>query len=161
MMNSDLIPLIREYLGVLCPTTLLVIGQSAAANAIDYQAVLPASRIHACVQSAELPDQHFDAALVLDCIEHLDKSTGMHLIARLRDTVAAHLLLAVPLGQGGAAFASVWQDADFIALGMQVHAHLQTSAGVLGFYHFAIHDYKPVPDWLNAQYWAHPERWEP
>jgi hypothetical protein len=98
---------------------------------------------------------------VLDCIEHLDKSSACQLIARLRDTLAINLLIAVPLESGAPGVLSQWADGDFLALGMQVHAQLKYEGGTLGLYRFSIHDYKPVPDWLNAKYWAHPERWEP
>lgn len=26
-------------------------------------------------------------------------------------------------------------------------------------YHYSLHGYKSIPDWLNARYWAHSERW--
>jgi hypothetical protein len=28
-------------------------------------------------------------------------------------------------------------------------------------FHYDLDTYKTVPDWLNARYWAHPERWTP
>ena len=27
-------------------------------------------------------------------------------------------------------------------------------------FEFRLHDYKQRPDWLNARYWAHPERFD-
>lgn len=29
----------------------------------------------------------------------------------------------------------------------------------VSLFRVALYDYKPVPDWLNARFWAHPERW--
>lgn len=31
--------------------------------------------------------------------------------------------------------------------------------GNFSLYEYAIHDYKTVPDWLNARFWANPENW--
>ncbi|OYY75970.1 MAG: hypothetical protein B7Y33_06085 [Hydrogenophilales bacterium 16-62-9] len=31
----------------------------------------------------------------------------------------------------------------------------------LNIHDYDLATYKPVPDWLNARYWAHPERWKP
>jgi hypothetical protein len=47
----------------------------------------------------------------------------------------------------------------FLALGFE---RLYESAdGATHLYSHDIATYKTVPDWLNAKYWAHPERWEP
>jgi len=32
------------------------------------------------------------------------------------------------------------------------------STGEIRCYEFRLSDYKPVPDWLNARFWAHPDR---
>ena len=31
----------------------------------------------------------------------------------------------------------------------------------IALYPFDLATYKQVPDWFNARYWAHPERWKP
>jgi hypothetical protein len=161
IMKCDASPVLFEYLNLIRPRTLLGVGQGAIVCVHDYQLAHPECQTAAVTELANLPDQHFDTAIVLDCIEYLDKSAARHLIARLRDALAVNLLVAVPLGKGGAGLPSQWVDGDFLALGMQLHAQLQCDGGTLGVYRFAIYDYKPVPDWLNAKYWAHPERWKP
>jgi hypothetical protein len=48
---------------------------------------------------------------------------------------------------------------EFLALGFErVYA---SADSVINLYSHNIATYKSVPDWLNAKYWAHPERWEP
>jgi hypothetical protein len=50
-------------------------------------------------------------------------------------------------------------DASFRALGFTLSAtDAQENVRV---YEYDLATYKTVPDWLNARYWAHPERWEP
>ena len=47
----------------------------------------------------------------------------------------------------------------FLGLGFeQIHA---SADGARHLYSHDIATYKTLPDWLNAKYWAHPERWEP
>jgi hypothetical protein len=160
-MTCDVCTLIIGYLSQRKPHSVLVFGDAASQCLEDYAVLQPACQQLVIGSPDDFPNAKFDAAVVLGCIEYLHKPAAHQLIARLRDTVAVDLLVGVPLWHDEARYISHWQDSDFLALGMQIHAHLQTSAGMLGFYHFAIYDYKPVPDWLNAQYWAHPERWEP
>ena len=31
----------------------------------------------------------------------------------------------------------------------------------LRIHYYDLDTYKTVPDWLNARFWANPERWEP
>jgi hypothetical protein len=47
----------------------------------------------------------------------------------------------------------------FLALGFE--RIYQSEDGITQLYSHDIATYKPAPDWLNAKYWAHPERWEP
>jgi Family of unknown function (DUF6231) len=48
---------------------------------------------------------------------------------------------------------------EFLALGFERIYQSEDSAAQL--FEHDIATYKTVPDWLNAKYWAHPERWEP
>ncbi|MGA7178721.1 MAG: DUF6231 family protein [Thiobacillaceae bacterium] len=48
---------------------------------------------------------------------------------------------------------------EFLALGFE--RLYQSPEGTVQLYSYDIATYKSVPDWLNAKYWAHPERWEP
>lgn len=52
--------------------------------------------------------------------------------------------------------------ADFNAfLGLGFERLYASADGASHLYSHDIATYKAVPDWLNAKYWAHPERWEP
>lgn len=48
---------------------------------------------------------------------------------------------------------------DFLSLGM--HRLVEADSEGRALYGFDLRNYKTVPDWLNAKYWAHPERWKP
>lgn len=91
-------------------------------------------------------------ALGVDALDGLDAPAAEHLISRVRLYVAPRILLAVP--------ASCALDADaFRALGFTLSA--TDAAANRRVHYYDIDTYKTVPDWLNARFWAHPERWEP
>ena len=48
---------------------------------------------------------------------------------------------------------------EFVALGFE--RLYQSPESAIQLYRHDIATYKSVPEWLNARYWAHPERWEP
>jgi hypothetical protein len=48
---------------------------------------------------------------------------------------------------------------EFLALGFE--RLYQSPEGAIQLFEHDIATYKSVPDWLNAKYWAHPERWKP
>jgi hypothetical protein len=91
-------------------------------------------------------------ALGIDALNGLDSRQAFELLAKLRTYVAPGLLIAARPGCS--------LDADaFRSLGFI--ASFSDSVENVTIHHYDIATYKPVPDWLNAKYWAHPERWEP
>lgn len=91
-------------------------------------------------------------ALGIAALDRLDAGAARHLIHRVRLYVAPRLLLAAradgPL-----------DDDAFRALGFE--CELRDPADGTRIQAYDLATYKPVPDWLNARFWAHPERWEP
>jgi len=75
-----------------------------------------------------------------------------HLISQVRLYTAPRILIAA---QPGCAL----DEAGFRALGF-MHSSAEPTEG-LHFYYYDLDTYKTVPDWLNARFWANPERWEP
>lgn len=90
--------------------------------------------------------------LGIDALDTLDAHQARHLISQARLYAAPRILLATsstcPL-----------DDDAFRALGFMLLA-TDTPNSRRVFY-YDLDSYKTVPDWLNARYWAHPERWEP
>lgn len=93
----------------------------------------------------------YDLAVVADALERLPRKDAGMLLSRLRDLHSKRFLALVRLGGGGA-----WCNTDLIAYGMKRCGEF---ADDYALYRFNIYDYKDTPDWLNAKYWAHPERW--
>jgi len=105
------------------------------------------------VRSPEpLPDSPCALALGIDALSGLDAGQARHLISRTRLYLAPRILLVAPSG-------CVLDETAFIALGFTLSA--TDAAADLRIHYYDIDTYKTVPDWLNARYWAHPERWEP
>lgn len=98
-----------------------------------------------------LDDNVYDLAIVAQTLERLPREDAGMLLSRLRDLHSKRFLALVRLdGDSG------WSNTDLIAYGMKRCARFP---GGYALFRFNIHDYKDTPDWLNARYWAHPERW--
>jgi hypothetical protein len=98
------------------------------------------------------PGQTVELALGIDALNGLDAQQAQHLISQTRLYIAPRILLAVR--------SDCALDKDmFIALGFTLSA-TDTTENVR-IHYYDLDTYKTVPDWLNARYWAHPERWEP
>ncbi|GGM07337.1 DUF6231 family protein [Pseudomonas asuensis] len=97
-------------------------------------------------------NQRYDLAILADCLEHLPLREGQQLLGGIRNLNASRLAVLVDLA------ASQWQSKDFYALAMQQSERFQRDQQILTLFTYDLHDYKQVPDWLNARFWAHPER---
>jgi len=98
------------------------------------------------------PDRPCALALGVDALTGLDAQQARHLISQVRLYTAPRILIAA---QPGCAL----DEADFRALGF-MHSSAEPTEG-LHFYYYDLDTYKTVPDWLNARFWANPERWKP
>ncbi len=132
---------------------LLVVG--GGFPALDAYAVAhPGSHvsINACGPlSAELAAQRFDLAVVIDCLEHLPKRAGLELLGGIRNLNASRVAVLVDLGAAG------WSDTDFFSLALQANERFERDGQVLTLFTYDLREYKQVPDWLNARFWANPE----
>lgn len=136
------------------PERLLVVG-SRELPAIDafIQAHPDCHITHA--QAGALPSevaaQRFDLALIVDCLEHLPKRTGLQLLGGIRNLNASRIAVLVDLQ------ACDWQETDFFSLALQASECFQRDEQTLNLFTYDLLDYKQVPDWLNAKFWANPE----
>lgn len=160
-MSCDSLPPVLRYLEEIHAQTVLVVGQGADCVASACRAAHSDCAVAIGMPAEVYAAGRYDIAILIGCIEHLEKTAALALIARLRDVQAASLLVAAPIGLSWPGHASYWDEQEFLGLGMQVYARLACDAGALLLYRYDIRDYKQVPDWLNSKYWAHPERWEP
>lgn len=100
---------------------------------------------------AELAAQRFDLALLVDCLEHLPKRTGLELLGGIRNLNSSRVAVLADLGACG------WQETDFFALALSVSERFQREQQVLSLFTYDLREYKQVPDWLNARFWANPQ----
>lgn len=113
-------------------------------------ALLSPTQLPRC--DAMSPADHAQLALVKDALDGLDAAQARALLARARDFIAPRIIV---IADAHCALARL----DFLALGYETLA--SDKAGRITLYQFDMATYKQVPDWLNARYWAHPERWKP
>lgn len=99
----------------------------------------------------ELAAQRFDLALLVDCLEHLPKRTGLELLGGIRNLNSSRVAVLADLGACG------WQETDFFALALSVRERFQREQQVLSLFTYDLREYKQVPDWLNARFWANPQ----
>lgn len=146
------------------PGSMLAVGTPAAECLADYAARHEGTTLDQLSGSEVLPALkgrgRYAFCLVADTLEHMDKETAGQLIARLRDLHAERLYVVVPMGDAWPGHASHWELSDLIGYGMMLAASYDQDGKRLQLFEFDIHTYKDTPDWLNAKYWAHPERWD-
>ncbi len=91
-------------------------------------------------------------ALVKDALHACDAAQARTLLARTRDFISPRIIV---IADAHCALSRL----DFLALGYESMA--EDKAEQVALYQFDLATYKQVPDWLNARFWAHPERWKP
>lgn len=136
------------------PERLLLLGASDLPALQAFRQSHPQSRLFNAATAplpAELAAQRFDLALLADCLEHLPRNQGLHLLAGIRNLNASRIAVLVDLQAAG------WQETDFFALAMQVQERFQRDGQTLHLFTYDLLEYKPAPDWLNARFWANPE----
>ncbi|MAB99054.1 MAG: hypothetical protein CMK71_13480 [Pseudomonadaceae bacterium] len=136
------------------PKRLLLIGASELPAVSAFNEAHPDCQI--ChTQTVPLPSdiagQRFDLALVVDCLEHLSKRQGLELLGGIRNLNASRMAVLLDLD------ASEWQETDMFSLAMQASEQFQRDSQTLTLFTYDLLDYKQVPDWLNAKFWANPE----
>lgn len=136
------------------PERLLVVGSRELPAIAAFKQAHPDCRI-THVEAGALPStaaaQRFDLALIVDCLEHLPKRAGLELLGGIRNLNASRMAVLVDL------HACDWQETDFFALALQASERFQRDEQTLHLFTYDLLDYKQVPDWLNAKFWANPE----
>ncbi|AYC33837.1 hypothetical protein D3880_16380 [Pseudomonas cavernae] len=136
------------------PSRLLLVGASELPALQAFRAAHPdclLAQAPAGPLPAELAAQRFDLALIADCLEHLPKRMGLELLGGIRNLNASRLAVLVDLK------ACAWQETDFFALALQASERFQRGEQTLTLFTYDLREYKQVPDWLNAKFWANPE----
>ena len=136
------------------PQRLLVVGASSFPALAAYQAAHPEALVAQAPPGAlpeHLAAQRFDLALIIDCLEHLPKRTGLELLGGIRNLNASRLAVLADLA------ACDWKETDFFALALQNSESFQRDDQILTLFTYDLREYKDVPDWLNARFWANPE----
>ncbi len=157
---DDLVKLLAQHR----PVSILAIGapvQELVASYLEREPQTQLDRLEGPDLLAALRGRgRYALCLVADTLEHMSKEAAGQLIARLRDVHAERLYVVVPIGEGRQGAASRWELSELIGYGLRAIADYAEGAEHLQLFEFDIATYKDTPDWLNANYWAHPERWD-
>lgn len=127
------------------PDTLCVLDPAAYTLA---ESVSGADRLHRWQPHAPT---HFSLALGVDVLDGLDPQQAMQHLSQVRLFVPTLMVVAPADCRLG--------SQDFLALGFSLLT--EDTIATVRLYQFDLPSYKPAPEWLNARYWAHPERWKP
>lgn len=145
---------LAALLDQLAPQRLLMVGASELPALQAYREAHPESVLSLAQPAplaAELAAQRYDLALIADCLEHLPKRTALELLAGIRNLNSNRIAVLVDLNAAG------WSETDFFALALQASERFQRDGQVLTLFTYDLREYKQVPDWLNAKFWANPE----
>ncbi|UQY35666.1 DUF6231 family protein [Pseudomonas fulva] len=148
--QQSLAALLQRY----APARLLLVSASEQPAVRAFEQAHPHSLIaHAAPGSlcGDLAGQRFDLAVVVDCLEHLQRKEGLQLLGGIRNLNASRMAVLVDLPACG------WKDTDFFALALQVSERFARDEQVLSLFTYDLLEYKQAPDWLNAKFWANPE----
>lgn len=136
------------------PARLMHVGQSDLPAIEAYRESRPDAQIDRATDTplpASIAHQRYDMAIVADCLEHLPKRDGLQLLGGIRNLNASRIAVLVDLN------ACDWQATDFYALALQVGARFERDERTLTLFTYDLLDYKQVPSWLNAKFWANPQ----
>ncbi|WAB95272.1 DUF6231 family protein [Pseudomonas citronellolis] len=136
------------------PQRLLLVGASGIPAVEAFRQAHPDCQVHGAAAGelpAELAAQRYDLALLADCLEHLERRAALQLVGGIRNLNSSRVAVLVDLAETGVA------EIDFYALGMQASERFQRDDQTLTLFTYDLREYKQVPDWLNAKFWANPE----
>nr|WP_314575300.1 DUF6231 family protein [uncultured Pseudomonas sp.] len=136
------------------PKRLLLIGADSFPALQAFQEAHPDTELAKAAPGAlpaELAGQRFDLALVVDCLEHIPKRAGLELLGGIRNLNASRIAVLADMKACG------WQTTDFYSLALQASERFARDEQVLTLFTYDLREYKQVPDWLNAKFWANPE----
>ena len=114
-------------------------------------ALLPQASVQLCATHAPFAALA-QLAMVMDALNGLDAAQARMLLAQVRDFISPRIVVI-------AGARCTLDRQAFLAIGYDTLGVDETDQVTI--YQFDLSTYKQVPDWLNARYWAHPERWEP
>ena len=136
------------------PQRLLLVGASELPALDAWRAAHPDGQLTHAAPGPLSPAQaaqRYDLALLVDCLEHLPREQARELLGGIRNLNASRLAVLVDLN------ACDWSTTDFFALALQASERFQRDAQTLTLFTYDLLDYKQVPDWLNAKFWANPQ----
>ena len=103
-----------------------------------------------CINSSELLAKHFTAhydLAALDLSEAPLNQAAVQVVTRLRDLLAKRVVIC-------AQASDTLYGLGFFEMSL---TEMGEAPGECRYWQFNIHDYKQVPDWLNARFWANPQ----
>ncbi|MCY1413464.1 hypothetical protein D3C76_592930 [compost metagenome] len=136
------------------PKRLLLVGASGIPAVEAFRAAHPDCQLAEAPAGplpADLAAQRYDLALLADCLEHMPRREALQLVGGIRNLNSSRVAVLVDLNAAGTS------ETDFFSLAMQASERFQRDQQTLTLFTYDLHEYKQVPDWLNAKFWANPE----
>ncbi|WP_371368998.1 DUF6231 family protein [Pseudomonas sp. QL9] len=136
------------------PKHLLLVGATRIPAVDAFLQAHPDCQLDSCAAGplpADLAAKRYDLALLADCLEHLERRDALQLVGGIRNLNSSRVAVLVDLQAAGA------RETDFYALAMQASERFQRDEQTLTLFTYDLREYKQVPDWLNAKFWANPE----
>lgn len=150
-------------------STVVLVGQpvfrlseqlNLTCNKPEFSAVVPQ------INKVERIEQHIEANLnpernLADCVMLLDLPTDVddpENVLGLACRASPQLLIVEQTSSEMGKF--FLADEQFFAFGFRIVKKIAKSGVHRALYAYTLKEYKQAPDWLNARFWAHPERFD-
>jgi hypothetical protein len=151
-----------DYLNVISarlttpPSSILAVGLHDAHWTADKS--LPTKTVQINSSLEPLDDLgRYDVAIVAETLEHIDRSLGAALIARLRDVLSRRLYIAIDVT---GTTTTHWTVPELSAFGLTIDESSADGSRPWRLFSYEVGQYKLTPDWLTTKGWANPEQWE-
>lgn len=134
----------------------LLLGDDASAMASRLHAQRADLDLHCMADASPLASLHkserFNVAIMSDIQAWDDWALAEQSVACMRDRLCDTLWV-------GASREGHFSRMHYLALGLRGATEPFEQTSVRDWYSYSIIHYKRIPDWLNADNWANPERW--
>ena len=158
-LNSTIVS--TDYLNVISArlttpaSSILAVGIRDAHWATDKSVPIKTIQIDTSLEPlAEL--ERYDVAIVAETLEHIDRSLGAALIARLRDVLSRRLYIVIEVA---GTVTTHWTAPELLAFGLTVDEPSTDDSRRWRLFSYEVGQYKITPEWLNTKDWANPELW--
>jgi hypothetical protein len=152
-----------DYLLLNKPASVLLVGEALSVLATELETHVTCPKVYKAhnesVEKVLKTHPRFDLLVVHQYLESLSLIEGRQFLAKMRDRHAKRLVVFYDAQLQAKNNCPQLDRLAFFSLGFKSPEGIAQAKTSSTLYEYSLKDYKTVPDWLNARFWANPERW--